>query len=219
MGSRRLEAQRANVTLFEVEHLREGCFRCDSCEKYFVGKVPLVQVASAIDRACYLFERYCDIGIDWKETQTNVRTGREAHYPYRPFREPLIDPHFDKVFKFWEVNFVQHTNWVGSLHIEAEELSNRCLESPLNTSLYCLLMVVKTLKSLADEFDLDICPELNRAYLLTSKLSDEQIKVTRQAKDKIVREHETTGQLLVCECLESGIPRQTDFEFDHRLQP
>jgi hypothetical protein len=91
MGSRRLEAQRANATLFDVEHLRRGCFCCDACEKYFVGKVPLVQVASTIDRACYLFEGYCDIGLAWKETQTNVHIGSEVKYPYRPFREPLVD--------------------------------------------------------------------------------------------------------------------------------
>jgi hypothetical protein len=213
MGSRRLEAQRANVILFDVEDLREGCFCCDSCKRYFVGKVPLVQVAAAIDRACYLFERYCDTGVDWKETQTTSRIEPEVKYPYRPFREPVPD----KLLKFWELNFVQHRYWVGSLRKEAEELSKGCLERPLNTSFYCLHIVVKTLDFLAGEFGLDICPELTSAHLLKSKLCDERSKITRQVKDRIVREHETTGQLLVCECLESGVPRHTDFEFDHRL--
>jgi hypothetical protein len=214
MEPQRLEAQRANATLFDVEHLRKGCFCCDACKKFFVGKVPLVQVALAIDRACYLFERFCDIGLDWKETQTNVRTGREVKYPYRPFREPSCD----QFLEFWELNFVQHRYWVGSLHKAAEELSTSCLERPLNTSLYLLVIEVEILKSLADEFDLNICPELTRSELLTSKLSSERIKVTSEVEDKIVRQYESTGKLLVCNCLELGLPRHIDFEFDHRLQ-
>jgi hypothetical protein len=213
MGSQRLQTERANVTLFDVEDLREGCFCCDSCKRYFVGKVPLVQVASAVDRACYLFERYCDIGLEWRETQPTLRIESEVKYPFRPFREPLPD----RFLKFWELNFVQHRYWVGSLHKEAEELSNGCLERPLNTSLYCLHIVVETLDSLAGEFGLNICPELTSAQLLKSRLCDERIKVTRQVKDRIVKEHETTGKLLVCECLESGVPRHTDFEFAPKL--
>jgi hypothetical protein len=76
----------------------------------------------------------------------------------------------DRFLKFWELNFVQHRYWVGSLHKEAEELSSGCLEHPLNTSLYCLHIVVKTLDSLAGEIGLNICPELTSAHLLKSRL-------------------------------------------------
>jgi len=62
MESRRLEVQRANLIHFGVEQHRKGRFRCDSCDNYFFGKVPLDQVASAIDSGCYRFERFCDIG-------------------------------------------------------------------------------------------------------------------------------------------------------------
>jgi hypothetical protein len=96
---------------------------------------------SSIDRGCYLFERYCDFGLAFKETHPNRLRNREVRYPYRPFREANLD----HTLKFWELNFVHHKYWIDSLYKEAEELSNSCHERPLDASLFCQSIVVKTL--------------------------------------------------------------------------
>jgi hypothetical protein len=140
MGSRRLEAQRANAPFFDVEFLCEGCFRCDACDKYFLGNVPSTQVWSSIDRGCYLFERYCDFGLEFSETHPDrLGEGDVTCYPYRPFREANLD----HTLKNWESNFIQHKDWIALLYEEAGKLATECHERPLDTSLFCDSIVVR----------------------------------------------------------------------------
>jgi hypothetical protein len=134
-------------------------------------------------------------------------------YPYRPFREANLD----HTLQFWETNFIKHRAWVGSLYEEARELSTYCHEHPLDTSLFCLAIEVKTLQLLAIEFDLDIISELPRLLSPTSQLCEELISVTRQGGAKIDREVAATGQVLLCKCFSSGVPRHIDFDFEHRF--
>jgi hypothetical protein len=213
MGSRRLEAQRANAPFFDVEFLCEGCFRCDACDKYFLGNVPSTQVWSSIDRGCYLFERYCDVGLEFSETHPDRnREGNVTFYPYRPFRQ--ANPNL--TLKDWESNFIQHKDWIALLYKEASKLATECHERPLDTSLHCDSIVVKTIHLLAAEWDLDVCWELPRFSHPTSQLYEELIIATRQVGAKIDREVEATGQVLLCKCFSSGVPRHTDFNWDHR---
>jgi hypothetical protein len=141
-----------------------------------------------------------------------IREGDVTCYSYRPFREANLD----HTLKSWKSNFIQHKDWIALLYEEAGKLATECHERPLDTSLFCDSTVVKTIHLLAAEWDLDVCWELPRFSDPTSQLCEELTSVTRQVGAKIDREVEATGQVLLCKCFSSGVPRHIDFNWDHR---
>ena len=139
----------------DFESLRQGHFRCDLCNNWVEGKVPIQRVEEAIYRGTIIFEEFCRTGIEDKEfieqglptDNRNIKQKRlnEVYpIPTLPKRTFRLNP--------WESEFLGRSSTADSLRSHFQALAR--FELPLDFAPHCFLIVLSTVVALCKEHNL-----------------------------------------------------------------